>query len=270
MLESLPELAYSIDPVLFAIEQLGFQPDDWQRKVLRWRGKRLMLNCCRQSGKSTTTAIKALHYAVYETASLILLVSPSLRQSSELFRKVVGYLRQLDAHPPLVEDNRNSIQFENLSRIVSLPSNETTIRGFSGVNLIIEDEASRVADELRVALRPMLAVSGGGLILMSTPYGKRGHFYEEWTNGESDWERVMVKAIECPRISEEFLAEERRALGDHFFTQEYMCEFRDTTDQIFSSDLIRKALTREVKPLFEAESPPGSLDFATSARRETT
>ncbi len=257
----LSNIACSLSPIYFATGILGFQPDPWQAQILQWQGKRLLMNCARQSGKSTTTAILALHRALFHPGALILLVSPSLRQSSELFRKVVQFMRHIEDLPALVEDNRLSIQFPVVdsaigrgvgSRIVSLPSNETTIRGFSSPDLIIEDEASRVQDELHYhALRPMLAVSNGALILMSTPYGKRGHFYEEWNRGGDEWERVMVKATECPRISAQFLASERRAQGEHIFSQEYLCEFRDTADQLFSSDQIANALTSDVKPLFE-------------------
>ena len=250
MIKTWNDLSLSINPVIFAVERLGFVPDEWQTRVLAWSGNRLLMNCSRQSGKSTVTAILALHRALYREDALILLVSPSLRQSTELFRKVLAFKNHLQKPPALVEDNRLSIQFETGSRIVSLPSNEATIRGFSGPDLIIEDEASRVDDELYFALRPMLAVSAGQMVLLSTPHGKRGHFHQGWSAGGSDWERVLVTALDCPRISAAFLEEERRALGDHFFSQEYLCEFRDTLDQIFSSVLISKALTRDVKPLF--------------------
>ena len=176
------DLAHALDPAAFS-RSLGIEPDPWQAGVLRWSGKRLVLNCARQTGKSTTAATLALHCALYVPRSLILLVSPSLRQSTELFRKVGVLLARLPAAPSLVEDNRLSCVFANRSRIVSLPSSEATIRGFSGAALIVEDEASRVSDDLYRAVRPMLATSGGRLILMSTPYGKRGHFWEAWSGG---------------------------------------------------------------------------------------
>ena len=160
-----------------------------------------MLNCCRQAGKSTIASILAFHRALYYPGALVLLVSPSLRQSGELFRKVADLLAQLDHKPELTEDNRLSLRLANGSWVISLPSKEGTIRGFSGVDLIIEDESSRVPDDLYRALRPMLAVSGGRLVLMSTPFGKRGHFHEEWTMGGDTWERLQMKAPECPRIS---------------------------------------------------------------------
>jgi hypothetical protein len=242
------DLSSALDPVLFAVEALGFHPDSAQTKVLQWTGKRLLLNCSRQWGKSTTTSVLAVHRAVFYPESLILLVSPSLRQSSELFRKVSGFMDRLALKPNRIEDNRLSLQLENGSRIVSLPSKEATVRGFSGASLIIEDEASRVDDLLYKTLRPMLAVSGGRLVLMSTPFGKRGHFFEEWMQGPG-WERIEVKATDCPRIPQSFLEEERVSLGEWWFRQEYLCEFVETLDQVFSYDLVMGAISADVKPL---------------------
>lgn len=238
------DLQLALDPVAFAVE-LGFTPDPWQESVLRWTGKRLLMNCCRQSGKSTTAAVLGLHRALYHPKSLVLLVSPSLRQSSELFRKVTEFLGNLSVRPKLLEDNRLSCTLENKSRIVSLPSSEATIRGFSGANLIVEDESARVADPLYKTIRPMLAVSNGKLILMSTPFGKRGHFFEEWTNNQG-WEKIEVKATECPRIGPEFLEEERHSLGGWWFRQEYMCEFMDAVHAVFRTEDIQKAFAEEV------------------------
>lgn len=251
--ELLDDLRAALDPGYFA-HRLGFIPDPWQAQVLRGTGKRLLLNCARQSGKSTTAGLLALHRALYFDHSLILLISPSLRQSSELFRKITEWIDRLDQKPEMPEDNRLSCTLANGSRIVSLPSSEAKIRGFSGADLIIEDEASRVPDELYYSVRPMLAVSGGRLILMSTPFGKRGHFFEEWTKGGQVWERVEIDANHNPRITPEFLAEERAALGDWWYRQEYCCQFVETVDQVFSYDLVMSAVSSEVKPLFGGET----------------
>src|SRR5262245_15448803 len=183
-----------IDPVFFAREKLGFQPDPWQEDVLQWTGKRLLLNVTRQGGKSSVAAILALHQALYGARSLVLLISRSLRQSAELFKKVQDYLSLLPVRPKLDEDNKLSLQLANGSRIISLPSTEETIRGFSGPSLIVEYESARVSDSLYLSLRPRLAVSGGRLILMSTPWGRRGHFFEAWENGGPRWERVKIPA----------------------------------------------------------------------------
>jgi hypothetical protein len=86
---------------------------------------------------------------------------------------------------------------------------------------------------------------------MSTPFGKRGHFHEEWINGGQAWERVELPATQCPRITAEFLAEERKSLGDWWYRQEYCCEFVETIDQVFTYGEIMGAFDPTVKPLFE-------------------
>jgi hypothetical protein len=182
--------------------------------------------------------------------SLILLVSPSLRQSAELFKKVTEFLNLLAVRPALTEDNKLSLQMQNGSRIVSLPAKESNVRGFSGPSLIVEDESARVTDDLYLALRPMLAISQGQHILMSTPFGKRGHFFEAWENGGDSWDRILVTADQCPRISPAFLAEEMRQMPALWYDSEYSCLFVDTIDQIFASEDIEAALSDSVQPLF--------------------
>jgi len=261
------ELRCALDPVAFAVERLGFDPDPWQADVLRLSDKNTLLNCSRQAGKSTSTSIIALHTAVYKPGSLTLLGSPSLRQSRELFVKMTDFLKRLENPPPLEEDNRLSVQLRNGSRVVSLPGTGETVRGFSAPDLIIEDEAAFVEDSFYRAVRPMLAVSGGRLILMSTPYGKRGHFYEAWNEG-GDWHRAEVPATDCPRITAEFLEKERKALGDLWFRQEYLCEFSDVSDAVFRMADIERAISDDVKPLFE--TPPGDDDVRALVIEEKT
>ena len=230
-------------------------PDPWQVDVLTSDAKRQLLLCARQVGKSTVTGALAAHRALAQPGSLVLLVSPSLRQSSELFRKVSALLRQVEPAPTLVEDNRLSLQLSNGSRVVSLPGAEGTIRGFSAPSLIVEDEAARVDDEVADAVRPMLSVSGGTLILLSTPWGRRGHFYTAWEHGDG-WERTKVTAAECGRISPEFLAAEQASLSHLTYQSEYAVEFVDTETQLFCSLDIKRALDPTVTPLFGAAPTP--------------
>jgi phage terminase large subunit-like protein len=197
------DLKLALDRVSFA-KEAGLEPDPWQKDLLRSNSERVLLNCCRQSGKSTMTAVIALHRALYHPGSLILCLAPALRQSQELFGKVLDFYRDLGRPVSPQGERRLSLELENGSRIVTLPGSEKTIRGFSGTSLLVLDEAARVDDELYFAVRPMLAVSGGALMMLSTPYGKRGVFYEEWTSGRG-WERYEVPASQCPRIPEEFL-----------------------------------------------------------------
>jgi hypothetical protein len=244
------DLELALDRVAFA-EALGLDPDPWQRELLRSSSERIILNCSRQSGKSTMTAVITLHRALYHPGSLILCLAPALRQSQELFGKVLGFYRDLGRPVSPQAERKLSLELENGSRIVTLPGTEKTIRGFSGTALLVLDEAARVADELYFAVKPMLAVSGGALMMMSTPYGERGVFFGEWT-GAGGWERYEVPASQCPRISEEFLEEERANLPPFIFRQEYMCSFEETEDQVFSADLVDRAVSEDVEPLFAA------------------
>jgi hypothetical protein len=232
------------------VEALSFTPDPWQTGVLRSEAPKVILNCCRQAGKSTIASILALHRSYFYAGSLVLLVSPSLRQSGELFRKVSDLLLRLPGVPERKEDNKQSVVLANGSRIVSLPSSESTVRGFSGVDLIILDESAWVDDALYTALRPMLAVSRGRMILMSTPHGRSGHFFNEWTREDSGWEKVRITAHDVPRIPKAFLDDERSSLGAWTFSQEYEGRFVEGEDQLFRYQDVMRAVTSEVEPLF--------------------
>src|SRR3712207_2594828 len=248
MAELRDDLRLALDRVAFA-RAVGIEPDAWQEDLLRSPSDRVLLNCCRQSGKSTISSVIALHRALYYPDSLILCLAPALRQSQELFGKIAGFYKDLGRPVPPQGERKLSLELENGSRIVTLPGSEKTIRGFSGTSLLIVDEASRVADELYFAVRPMLAVSGGALMMFTTPYGKRGVFYEEWMS-DHEWDRYEVPASQCPRISPEFLEEERQTLPSWVFRQEYECSFEETEDAVFTTEMIEQAVTSEVKPLF--------------------
>jgi hypothetical protein len=156
--------------------------------------KQLLLNCCRQAGKSTTVAVLSLLEAVGNPGTKVLLLSRSFRQSQELFRQVVEYHERLGSKF-LAGKTAHELRLENFSRIVCLPCREETIRGYSNVGLLVIDEASRVPDDLYRAVRPMLAVSNGRIVCLSTPYGKRGFFYHAWARGGDDWHRSEVPAV---------------------------------------------------------------------------
>jgi len=227
------DLALALDPASFVRQVSGFTSlDPWQSEVLTSDADRIILNCCRQSGKSTVAALLGLHLAVYEPGSLILLLSPSLRQSSELFQRVHGFYRAIADDTPPLRESALRLELRNGSRVISLPGKEATVRGYSGVDLLIIDEASRVPDDLYNAIRPMLAVSNGRLILLSTPFGKRGFFYETW-GGAEDWLKLRITGEECSRISETFLKREKRSMPHWFYSQEYCCSFEESEAAVF-------------------------------------
>jgi hypothetical protein len=234
------------DAVTFARERLGFEPDEKQAQVLRG-GRRGIVNCTRQWGKSTVTAAKAVHRAYTDAGSLTLVLAPCGRQSGEFVRKAKTFVGRLGIKVKTDGDNAISISLPNGSRIVGLPGNEAMGRGFSA-SLILIDEASRVPDALYEAMRPSLAVRDGVLWLMSTPNRPRGFFWEEWDHGTEGWEKICVRGTECPRIPERVLVEER-AKGEQRFRQEYLCEFVDREDAPFPRELIERALKEEFEGL---------------------
>jgi Terminase large subunit, T4likevirus-type, N-terminal len=239
------DLLAQFDKAAFFEKKLGYSPDSWQRDALKSESPHVLLNCSRQSGKSLVASANACHEAIYVPGSLTLLLSPSLRQSTELFSKVRALYSE--AGEPIGEPEKATMHELTLShpggrksRVISLPGrDEATIRGYSGVSLLLIDEASRVSDELYKSVRPMLATSGGSLVALSTPFGRRGWWYEAWEKGD-EWERFTVTAWDVPRIPHSFLEEERRNLGDWWFRQEYQCSFEESASQVFTSEDIAK------------------------------
>ena len=202
--------------VVFGRERLGFVAEESQVGFLRSDAKRGIVCCSRQWGKSTLAAVKAIHRAWTRAGSLVLVASPTARQSGEFLAKVAALAGGMRIRLRGDGYNRLSVKFPNGSRIVGLPGKEGNIRGFSKASMLIIDEAARVPDGLYKALRPMLAVGDGDLWLLSTPMGRRGFFFEEFEyGGEERWERFRVTAMECaPRITAGFLEEERGEYGD--------------------------------------------------------
>ena len=237
------------NPVDFARSRLDFQPDPRQCDVLDPSIDQGILNCTRQWGKSTVTAVKAVHHAFTRPESLVLVVSPSLRQSAEFVRKASAFLRQLGIRRRSDGLNSASLVLPNGARIVGLPGKEETVRGFSKPGLVLIDEAARVPEDMYEAVRPMLAVAEGALWLMSTPCGRRGFFWEVWSSGGPEWTRIQVRAADCPRISARFLDRERRALGDRAYRQEYCCEFLESEGQLIRDDFIDRAIRPDISPL---------------------
>ncbi len=218
--------------------------------MLAGRHHRLIVNCARQWGKSTVAAAKALHVALFRPDSLVVVSSPTARQSALFIHKVQQFVRKLGIRPRRDGQNVISVLLPNGSRIVGLPgASEDNIRGFSAASLLIVDEAARVDDAVYHSARPILAASGGDMWLLSTPKGKRGFFYNNWVHGGDTWDRISVPATECPRIPAAHLEHERREMGDDWFSQEYLCGFVDLDGGVFHRDLIDAAFSKEVRLL---------------------
>lgn len=269
--------------------RLNMEPDPWQQRLLESTARQLLVCCSRQSGKSRTAAAKALATAIIQAPATVLIVSRAQRQSSELMRKVkefyhglrgeqvrqkswqphtlqeevAHYAAQLQGDSFLdeteaVRDSVLSLELKNGSRILCLPGSADTIVGFSAIDLLIIDEASRTKDEMYSVLRPMLAVSKGQLLALSTPFGKRGWFWEEWKHCEDlkaqgqtpAWEQIRVTVDEVPRIDPGWLQQERLSVGERWYRQEYQCSFEDTIDAVFAYEDIHALVSADIEPLF--------------------
>ena len=248
-------LALALDPTLLMV-RAGMVADDWQRNLLMDPDGWWLMLCSRQSGKTTVLAAMALHTALARPGSLVLILTPSLRQSTEVLRGVSDFYVAVHG-APLSQDNVTALKIElgNRSRVIALPgSDDKTVRVYAGVDLILADEAARIPDDLYHALVPMLAVSGGRMVLASTPWFRRGYMYDAWRGDDGDWKRVRVTADQCPRIDTAFLERERRTKPAAWFAQEYMAEWGSTAASLFPPEMVDAAVCDAVTPYSPARA----------------
>ena len=243
-------LALAADPAA-AVRAMGWEPDPWQAAFLADPHRRQTILACRRAGKSLAAAARTLAHCSARRDALAMVFSPTMRQSVEFAR----YCRDMDdalGRPvPRERETLTQVEWSNGSRLMSLPDNQRGVVGFTPT-LVVIDEASRVSDDLYKSVRPMLAL-GAELIVLSTPLGKRGFYFDIWNDparlGRFRWWKVT--ADRCPRITREFLAEERLELGERWFMQEWYCEFTDSVDAVFRMDDIEAARSDGIAPLFD-------------------
>lgn len=247
----LPTDAYWTDPGAI-LRAYGLTPDPWQLEVLTGGWDQCRLCCGRQVGKTTTMAALAVKTMLVEFPARVVVTSPSEKQSAELLNRHVRPMMESIGWPvPLAKPaNELSFELENGSMIEALPGNERTNRGISSVRLLIVDEASRVGDDLYKAMKPVVAMAGGRVIAGTTPFGKRGWFFDEFTRpAPPDWLRIRVRASMCARYPREFLDGQRAEMGDRWFNQEYEASFEDMIDAVFSGADIDGAMD-DFAPMF--------------------
>lgn len=277
LLESLSkQLSASIDPAYY-LESLHFKAFEWQKTVLKPGTPRLILNCARQSGKSTVIAAKVVHRAKHFPGSLIMLFAPTENQAVELMEKISIFLA-LDPDIILVRDSSVTKKFLNSSRIKAFTASPKSARGYSDPDIIVFDEAAQVDRELYLTVRPMMTGEKTDLILLSTPFGEDGFFYDIWVRDTDIWVKVEVQPIWImdkvmpekfgprddtlwiesrkaeginayisPRHTEKHLLEEFEEMGEHWYLQEYGCEFRAPVDTVFDKSLFMQAFTPDTE-----------------------
>jgi hypothetical protein len=249
------DIRLAVDRVAFAQEVLPDieKLDTWQEEFLQSRSRRILVNAFRQSGKSSMTATLALHQALYYPRSLVLVLAPALRQAQEFFEKVSEGYRHLTGEGlaiPAESDRKLGIKLKSGSRIECLPGTGKTVRGFSRPDLIIVDEASQIDDALFTAIMPMLTRSkaGGRLLMLSTPFGKRGIFWKLWDTGTT-WQKIRVPYTDVDWVPPSIIEEARDTLLDWEFRQEYLCTFEQNQAAVFNVDDFRASVTDEFEPI---------------------
>ena len=227
--------------------------DKWQQKVLDWKGDDksvgITMRCGRQVGKSEVVSEKAVRFALEFEGTTTMIIAASQRQSSLLFEKVRANIdrREEDGTKLYKEQpTLTRIMLNNGSKIYSLPAGRTGyfIRGFT-IDLLIADEAAYIPEEVWKAVTPMLAVSRkarnmGWTILLSTPFGKGGYYYDTFT--DDDFVHVHVSSEDCTRIPKSFLKKEKERLSKADYMQEYLGEFTDEWNQFFPTALIKSCM----------------------------
>jgi hypothetical protein len=237
-----------VDAVAWVRARLGITPDDWQKELMRSTSDLAAL-CGRRVGKSQSAAWVAAHHVAESTAATALCISPTQRQSGELFRLAKAALDKALPDISFPTDNRLSLELPNRSRLLSLPGDPGTVRGLTA-SLVLLDEAQSLPDgghELFAAVRPMLATTGGRMLVLGTPLDRSGLLFDLWEGGDAGrgaegWHKIHVPSTLCPRIPASFLESERRLLGEALFRREYLAEFAAPALGMFDPELLAAAL----------------------------
>jgi Terminase large subunit, T4likevirus-type, N-terminal len=240
--------AQLISPMAFAIA-LGFAPEPIQAQVLSTRTQNLLLVAPRQYGKTTLAVLRILWLALTKPNSLILISSPSEHQSGEVLDRLAPYILKLGMRWQGDGIHHHSLVLPNGSRIVGLSENPRRIRGFSHVDMIVIDEAAYVDDRVYRALLPMLSVSNGDIWLISTPHRKLGFFHDIYHAGGDQWIRIHATLQDSRHHNQELIERQRLELGDEWFRQEYMAEFTNQGQGMFTLEMIEACFSDEVEEL---------------------
>jgi hypothetical protein len=226
-----------------------FKWDKWQEKILATPGN-ITVRSGRQVGKSEVISHKAADFALNNPNTTTLIIAASQRQSSLLFEKVRNNLDWRDEQKGLIYKEKPTltrILLTNGSRIYSLPAGRTGnfIRGFT-IDMLIADEAAYIPETVWNSVLPMIAVSRqmksmGIIVLLSTPFGKGGYYYNTFTDPE--FTAVHVSSEDCARIPKDFLKKERERMTKAEYRQEYQGEFTEEWNQFFSTELIKKCMS---------------------------
>ncbi len=217
------------------------QLDTWQKEVLKAKGN-ICLVSGRQVGKSTVISIKAGYYAVKNPNKTILIIAAVERQALLLFEKVLSYVHEYFRSYICEGENKptkHTLKLTNGSVIHCLPTGESGygIRGYT-IDQLYADEAHYISEDVWNAVTPMLATTKGDIILLSTPKSREGYFFRCST--DSNFTQFRLSSEDCPRMSKEFLIQEKNRMSERQYEQEYLGRFVDGMGQFFPNDVLLK------------------------------
>ncbi len=244
--------------------------DPWQRELIESEGDVVVISG-RQCGKSTGTSILAGETVLNNPNQFILIGAYVIEQAQLIFRKIHEYIlskapKQIKGHVTL-----NFLELKNGSKIYCRPVGDTgaAMRGFTAT-MIILDEAAQIPDRAWEAIEPVISVSKGRTILLSTPQGKRGFFYK--ASIDKNYKYMHVSARDCPRHTKEFLDRKQRMLSPVAFATEYLGEFIDDYNRKFSDEWIKLVCTidKNVDIPISRHSQYLGVDVAGAGPDETT
>ncbi len=223
--------------------------DKWQEKVLKTKGN--MVICSpRQMGKSTVISEDAGEYAINNPGKSIMVIASVDRQSLLLFEKILSYIYGKNRKMIMSGKDRptkHQLKLTNGSIIRSLPTGDSGygIRGYT-IDRLYADEAAFIKEDVWAAVTPMLATTGGDIILLSTPFGTDGYFYRAFTSKHLKFTRIHVDPEEVIEGREEpqrtnlieFRKDEKERMTKLQFQQEHMGLFVGGIQRFISDELI--------------------------------
>lgn len=220
----------------------GLAPDPWQADLIRCDARQIAVLCTRRAGKSRAVAARVLPRCLTRPRYRVLVFSPTEDQSKEFLDYVREMNETVGCPVPLVRESRTELAWANGSVVKAKPDSPRGSRGFTP-DLLVIDEGAQVSDELFLSVQPMMVLGRAEMLILSTPFGKRGWFFGIWDDPAklALWRPFKVTAYECPRISPRVLDEHRRTMPPRWFAQEYLCEFNDAVDAVFPRDVIDAA-----------------------------
>lgn len=220
----------------------GLTPDPWQEELIRCQDRQIAALCTRRSGKTRTVACKITARCLTRPTK-VLLFAPTEDQSKELLQYVREMNDALGCPVPLISETETRLKWANGSEVKAKTDRPKSSRGFTP-DLVVIDEAAQVTDLLYLSVAPMQILGLCDFLVLSTPFGKVGWFFDLWESPEkrANWTPFTITAYQCPRINRVILEEHKATMPPRWFQQEYLCVFNDAVDAVFGKETIESAV----------------------------